>query len=103
MTTPARTLFFLSLALTGRTTMAADAPGQVIEVRVLEPGGRRRVLAQVDLDRLRQSEARRYDPQYDAVAWLRGVALTDVLAAVEVPAEVDLALLRFDNGLQIPL
>lgn len=57
----------------------------------------------IELDKLPQRSAQRSDPQYDKTAYYRGVLLSDVIAQYAPPAQVDLALLRFRNGMIVPL
>ena len=96
---------YLLVATSARATEPAGpgSAGRIIEVSALSASGARRVLAQVDLDRLPPIEVTRRDPQYDAEVRLRGVTLEQVLARAGVPPGSDLALLRFNNGLVIPL
>lgn len=55
------------------------------------------------LDKLPQRSAQRTDPQYGSTAHYRGVLLSEVIARYAPPAQVDLALLRFSNGMVVPL
>jgi mono/diheme cytochrome c family protein len=77
--------------------------GRFVELFWTAPGAERVPLARVDLDALPQRTTKVRDPQYGADIRMRGVPLADVLARVRIPPAADLALLRFDNGLQIPL
>jgi len=94
----------LSAAISSVAVRArAEPTGGTIEIRLRLPDGGRRTLARVELDRLPQVEAHRVDPQYGAEVWARGLPLAEVLAQIAVPSGIDLMLLRFNNGLLIPL
>lgn len=93
----------LCALLAAAGSAAAEPKGRYIEISWLGPGAVRRELARLDLDALPQTDVRRYDPQYEAEVHARGVPLEQLLARVGAPAGTDLALLRFDNGLLIPV
>lgn len=77
--------------------------GRVVEVYAMRDDGTRVPLRSVDLDRLPQDEWTGPDPQYDVAMRMRGAPLEKLWRDVPVPAEADLALLRFDDGLLIPV
>ena len=57
----------------------------------------------VPIDKLPQKQLQRSDVQYGKTAYYRGVLLRDVIAQYNPPANVDLLLLRFRNGMVVPL
>jgi mono/diheme cytochrome c family protein len=57
----------------------------------------------LDLDQLQQQEVKHLDVQYEGAFRYRGVPLSAVLATYAPPKGVDLALLRFKNGMIVPL
>lgn len=57
----------------------------------------------IDLGRFRHVEARLFDPQYQSERSYRGVPLASVLASLPGGPALDTALLRFDNGMLIPI
>jgi mono/diheme cytochrome c family protein len=88
----------------------ADAPAKIsIESWVRPAGDAAAVEAgtlqrtTVDLHSLALTEGRRFDAQYGKYLWFEGVPLTVLLARLEPPASVDLALLHFANGMVVPL
>lgn len=82
---------------------ADETSGRQIEIFVVGRDETRQTLAKVDLDALPQQERSGVDAQYGAEIRMRGAALSELFLRVKIPASADLALLRFDNGLQIPL
>jgi len=82
---------------------ADEVSGRQIEIFAVAHDGTRSSLVKVDLDAVPQRERRGKDAQYDAEIRMRGVSLSEILLRAQIPASADLALLRFDNGLQIPL
>jgi mono/diheme cytochrome c family protein len=84
----------------------ADVPGfegRFIEVFHSSTPGNRTRIARIDLDGLRQQTLVRRDPQYNAEIHMRGAWLSDVLASVAIPPTANQALLRFDNGMLVPV
>lgn len=57
----------------------------------------------VSIDKLPQKQLQRSDAQYGKTAYYRGVLLRDVIAQYNPPANIDLLLLRFRNGMIVPL
>lgn len=102
---PLVALLVLGCAIGVRTARAdvAKEEGRFVEVYSTGKDGQRSLIARVDLDSLPQRVGRATDPHYDAEVRTRGVPLAEVLARVQIPPSADLALLRFDNGLQIPI
>jgi mono/diheme cytochrome c family protein len=90
------------LLLTPAGARGADGEGRYIELWT-GVGQSRTLLERVDLDALPLREVRVRDPQYGAEVRARAIALAEVWGRAAVPSQADLALLRFDNGLQIPL
>jgi mono/diheme cytochrome c family protein len=80
-----------------------NVDGRIVEIFWTAPGAARALLTRVDLDALPQRTTTARDPQYGVDVRMRGVSLADVLARAQIPKSADLALLRFNNGLQIPL
>ena len=67
------------------------------------PAAARDRVQAVSLDSLPLVEAKRVDVQYHGAFVYRGIPLDDVIARYAPPANVDLALLHFANGMQVPL
>jgi mono/diheme cytochrome c family protein len=76
--------------------------GTTIEVWIRKPAGRDR-LQVVNIDSLPLVEAKRVDAQYHGAFVFRGIGLDAVISRYAPPADVDLALLHFANGMQVPL
>lgn len=57
----------------------------------------------IALDKLPQQQGQRNDPQYPNPAYYRGVPLREVIAQYAPPPQLDLLLLRFRNGMIVPL
>lgn len=57
----------------------------------------------IDLDTLPQQQGQRPDAQYGTTANYRGVLLRDLIEKYGPPAQVDLVLLHFHNGMIVPL
>ena len=107
---------FLGMTLTtlvAATPALAAAPaehGATIEVWVRKPAsspppesaGRER-LQVVSIDALPLTDAKRVDVQYHGAFVFRGVDIATVISRYGPPAGVDLALLHFANGMQVPL
>lgn len=55
------------------------------------------------VDQLPQQQGQRSDAQYGNSGYYRGVALRDLIAQYNPPAQVDLLLLHFHNGMIVPL
>lgn len=72
---------------------AGPSPGS----EAIPPAGARRL----NLSSFPTAELRLYDVQYGAERRYRGVALSDVLAAVPGGPALDTALLHFDNGMML--
>jgi len=110
-----RLLLSLGVLASARTAWAAArtapaADGSTIEIWVRAPGaavagdqptGIRREV--VKLDSLPQVEAKRVDIQYHGAFNYRGIEIRTLLDRYRPPEGVDLALLHFANGMQIPL
>jgi mono/diheme cytochrome c family protein len=74
-----------------------------VELFAQTPDGARRLVARVDLDALPTRTWTGHDPQYAATLLMRGSPLESLWSGLAVPSDADLALLRFDNGLLIPI
>jgi len=98
-----RAALLVTVVAAGPRANADEREGRYVEIFATAAGAKRRSLARVDLDALPQRVTQGKDPQYDAELRMRGLPLQEVLASVPIPASADLALLRFDNGLQIPI
>lgn len=57
----------------------------------------------VDLGSFARSEGRRFDSQYGKYLWFEGLPLAALIARLQPPPSVDLALLHFANGMVVPL
>ena len=74
-------------------------PGQYAEGREVKPTD----LKEVTLSKLKQTEVENFDIQYNKSHTYRGVHLARILSRYKVPAQVDLALLHFANGMIVPI
>ncbi len=86
--------------------LAASGPSLDVWTRTAGPaaGADKRTNARaIDLSKLPLVEVRRADVQYGRAFEYRGVPLQVVLDQYAPPAALDLALLHFGNGMQIPL
>jgi hypothetical protein len=99
-----------ALALVSEASPAAPAAptADTIEIWQRAPGagaggGARMDVRVIELDKLPLLEVRRADIQYGGIFGFRGVRLATVLERYGAPASVDLALLHFANGMQVPL
>src|SRR5947209_9045306 len=83
---------------------AGGAPehGATIEVWVRKEVGRDR-LQVMAIDSLPLVEAKQVDVQYHGAFLFKGIGLEAVIAHYAPPPDVDLALLHFANGMQVPL
>jgi mono/diheme cytochrome c family protein len=99
-----------ALALVSEASLAAPAApaAGTIEIWQRAPGvgaggGARVDVRVVELDKLPLLEVRRPDIQYGGIFGFRGVRLVTLLERYDAPASVDLVLLHFANGMQVPL
>jgi mono/diheme cytochrome c family protein len=110
--TPSVLAIALSSGLVSTVAFAANEGAPSIEVRAIEvwsrPAGAtgddeptRQTPLPISSFRMRTFE--RTDVQYDKKVAFKGFPLTDVLERAKPPASADLALLRFSNGMVIPL
>jgi hypothetical protein len=58
---------------------------------------------QVDLDAVSLTETERFDAQYGSTEIFTGVPLEVLIGRIQAPAQADLALLHFGNGVVVPL
>lgn len=99
----------LSLAL-GAGLAGAAAPGTSVDLWVRRPGSYgvgadpgRDGARSIDLAAAQQQQVRHADAQYEGTFNYRGVPLRALIAQYAPPAKLDLALLRFKNGMIVPL
>jgi mono/diheme cytochrome c family protein len=97
-------------ALPWGVAQAAPAPPVAVDVWIRKAGSygagglvERQEPRSIRLDTLVQQQVRHVDVQYETPMSYRGVQLAVILAAYKPPAGVDLALLRFRNGMIVPL
>ena len=105
---PLLPLLTFALPLAGPVAVArseeAKKHGGAVEIWVRKAGGERQGLKKLELDGLPSTEIKRQDVQYEGGTFAyKGVALKALLAKYAPPASVDLALLRFANGMLVPL
>lgn len=87
----------------------ATAAGASLEVWTRRAGSHvgwsrgREALKVIDLGKLKQDERELYDAQLREKRKYRGVALKAIIDAAPAPADHDLALLQFRNGMVVPL
>jgi mono/diheme cytochrome c family protein len=93
--------FVLTSVLVASSAQAASDGGIDVWQRKAGAGGRRD-LRSFDLDRLPPVEVRRPDLQYGGWFSYRGVPLQSLIDQYGAPPDVDLALLHFANGMQVP-
>jgi mono/diheme cytochrome c family protein len=71
--------------------------------RASEPATKGAERLQVAIDSLPLVDAKQVDVQYHGAFVFKGIALDAVIARYAPPPDVDLALLHFANGMQVPL
>lgn len=101
------TLFLVAQEAGAAPAATATSDGATIEIWVRKPAegdtaGRER-LEVVKLDALPLIESKRVDVQYHGAFTYRGMEIRALLDRYRPPQNVDLALLHFANGMQIPL
>jgi hypothetical protein len=94
-------LLALPMAAEAKPTLSVwtRAPGTSAEPAVIPPPEAKLI----DLGAKRSRDSKLYDPQYGAEALYRGIALDDLLANLPGGPAFDQVLLRFDNGMVIPI
>jgi mono/diheme cytochrome c family protein len=101
-----RSLVAASILLAAARALAE--PGLPVEVWLRKPAAKgdptatRKDVKSIDLDALPLAEARRADLQYGGWFTYRGVKLQTLIDRAGAPPDVDLALLHFGNGMQVP-
>jgi mono/diheme cytochrome c family protein len=97
-------------ALAAPAATASERPAKVVVESWVRPPGDAAALEagtfprlKIELGSLALTEGRRFDAQYGKYGWYRGVSLSTLLARLHPPSAVDLALLRFANGMVVPI
>ncbi|MEO6954915.1 MAG: hypothetical protein ABI321_24150 [Polyangia bacterium] len=93
----------VALLVVGGARLAVANEGRYVTVYVTNARGERTLTRKVDLDTLPTSEWTGTDAQYDRTMRMRGVPLEALWSASSPAADLDLALLHFDDGLLVPV
>ena len=94
----------VALLVSGGARLAvAEEEGRYVTVYVTTARGERSLGRRVDLDALPSREWTGKDAQYDSAMRMRGIPLERLWSASPPEAELDLALLHFDDGLLVPV
>ncbi len=93
-------LLLALLPLLATPAFAADPPASI---QIWTRSDTNQRVAKVALDDAQAKTVERKDAQYDATHKFRQLAIADLLKKYQPPADTDLALLHFANGMAIPL
>ena len=93
----------VTLLVAGVARLAVAEEGRYVTVYVTNARGERSLGRKVDLDALPTREWTGNDAQYDQPMRMRGVPLERLWRESSSAADLDLALLHFDNGLLVPI